>query len=124
MSKPTTKVWGTTKAILIAPTYELHGLCIRPNHRCSLHVHRFKSNGFTVLSGHLYIDVLMRVIQDEYEFETAKLGTGDDFKVEPGIYHRFRTGMEGAEALEWYIASGPLTEDIERLDVGGSVEQP
>lgn len=112
------KVWGTTEAIDETPAMAVHRLIIKPNHKCSLHVHRFKWNGFYVISGRLMIDV----IKNDYALtDTTELGPGDYTKVRPGEHHQFRTGDEPCVALETYFTE-PLSEDIVRKDKGGPVE--
>lgn len=119
------KVWGSTHPILVTPGYELHGLSVKPWYRCSLHRHAFKSNGFAVIEGCIYIDILTSVVQDEWTFESKLIRPGDRCVVETGVYHRFRAGAMGVDMLEWYEGAPPLGEDIERLDVGGPThEQP
>jgi len=112
------KIWGTTEALIRTPMFELHRLCIRPYHRCSLHVHRFKHNAFYILEGILYIDSIVGDIGAPVE--GAYLVGGDSFTVEPGVNHQFRTGAFGCLALEMYYTE-PLSEDIIRHNVGGPV---
>lgn len=113
------KIWGTTECILETPLFEMHKLVIKPQHRCSLHVHRRKWNAFLVTSGKLYIDV----VQNDYPLtDSTELLPGDVTSVAPGKFHMFRTGAEPCEAWELYYADA-LSEDIERRDHGGAVEE-
>lgn len=113
----TGKAWGTTEELLSTPMMSMHRLVIFPEHQCSLHVHRFKWNGFFVLKGRLLIDV----VKIDYALtDTTDLGPGDITTVKPGELHRFRTGDKPCEALEFYYTE-PLSEDIMRRGVGGPV---
>lgn len=107
----TEKVWGTTEALIVTPMFEMHRLVIKPNMRCSLHVHQFKWNAFYVLEGVVCID---------FDDGTRRLESNKYATVSPGVYHQFRTGLEPCTALEMYYTE-PLSEDIIRRTVGGPV---
>lgn len=112
------KVWGSTEELLSTPLLAMHRLIIQPNMQCSLHVHRFKWNGFYVEKGRLFIEV----IKNDYALtDVTELGPGQITTVKPGEHHRFRTGDEPCEALEFYYTE-PLSDDISRKDKGGPVE--
>lgn len=111
----TEKVWGTTSALVVTPLFEMHRLRIKPEMRCSLHVHRFKWNAFYVLAGKLFID---SCFQDFAHVVTAELDADEFATVAPGTHHQFRTGASEAVALEMYYTE-PLSEDIIRRNVGG-----
>lgn len=109
------KVWGETYTMLQTPIISMHRLVIKPNSQCSMHLHKNKWNSFIVLSGLLYIEVE----KSGYPLtDITTLREGGIVSVQPGEYHRFRTGDEPAEALEFYYPE-PLSEDIIRKDVGG-----
>ena len=93
----------------------MHRLRIKPEHRCSLHVHKFKWNAFYVLAGKLFIDSLL---EDFSSVLTAVLVAHEFSTVAPGTHHQFRTGDEETIALEMYYTE-PLSEDIIRRNVGG-----
>jgi mannose-6-phosphate isomerase-like protein (cupin superfamily) len=115
----TGKVWGLTEIVLASPMFEMHRLSIKPKHRCSLHKHNRKWNAFLVISGRLYIDV----VKNNYPLtDTTELGPGQVTTVPPGEHHMFRTGDEECEAFEFYYTD-PLSEDIERRDHGGPIEE-
>lgn len=115
----TGKVWGTTALIEATPIFEMHRLDIKPHHECSLHVHRRKANGFMVIKGRLFVDVL----KEDYPLtNTTELKAGDHVVVPPGEYHKFRTGREACVAVEWYTPA-LLSSDIERRGHGGKVIQ-
>lgn len=109
------KVWGTTTPLLITPLFEMHRLIIKPNHRCSMHVHSFKHNAFYVLSGQLFIDSEWGLSRHG---QTAILAAGDTYTIRPGIDHQFRTRDAGCTTLEMYYTE-PLSEDITRRNMGG-----
>ena len=121
------KIWGTTQSLIRSPMFELHRLIIKPMHRCSLHVHQFKSNAFYVIKGKLHIDSVVGDFGDT--LQTTTLLTGDSAVIGPGVHHQFRTGPEVVEmfepvacvALEAYFTE-PLSEDIIRRNIGGRVD--
>lgn len=115
----TGKIWGTTALIESMPVFEMHWLTIKPQHECSLHVHRRKANGFLVIKGRLFIDVA----KNDYPLvDTTELKMGDHVVVPAGEHHKFRTGREGCVAIEWYTPA-LLGDDIERKGHGGKIER-
>jgi mannose-6-phosphate isomerase-like protein (cupin superfamily) len=114
------KIWGTTEALIRTPAFEMHRLVIKPQHRCSYHLHQFKHNAFYVLDGKLFIDSSLE--RDGHRDQT-KLVAGYTYTIEPGIWHQFRTGIEPAVVLEMYYTE-PLSEDIVRSNVGGTILGP
>lgn len=109
------KVWGSTEKLEATPLFEAHRLVIKPNHECSLHVHRRKFNAFLVIKGKLFIDV----VKNDYPLtDTTELKAGQMTTVKPGEHHRFRTGRESCECVEFYYPD-ILGEDIERKGHGG-----
>lgn len=115
----TGKVWGTTELLLRTPFIEVHRLTIKPNARCSLHLHRAKWNAFFVQSGALKIEVHKAAYQ---LVDTTELKAGEFTTVPPNEEHRFMTGARGALAIEIYYPP-ELAEDIIRKDVGGLVKR-
>lgn len=111
----TGKAWGETECVIASPTFELHKLRIKPNHKCSLHRHRHKWNAFVVVSGTLFVDV---VKQDYPLVDTTTLRAGEQTAVRPGEHHRFRTGKQWCVAYEMYYLEA-LSDDIDRKDHGG-----
>lgn len=111
------KVWGTTQPLICTPMFEMHRLIIKPMHRCSLHIHRFKHNAFYILDGLLYID---QVEGDFAPVESQLLRSGECNTIRPGVHHQFRTGTDPCTALEMYYTE-PLSEDIIRRNVGSAV---
>ena len=110
------KIWGDTEALIVTPMFELHRLRIIPDHRCSLHKHRFKWNAFYVIEGGLFIDVIEGDLMAGVL--SVELGPGDHTTIAPGIHHQFRTGPGPCLAREAYYTE-PLSEDIIRRNVGG-----
>jgi mannose-6-phosphate isomerase-like protein (cupin superfamily) len=110
------KVWGETFTMLQTPLISMHRLVIKANSHCSMHLHNTKVNSFIVLSGTLFVEVEKK----GYPLtDVSTLREGDIISVHPGEYHRFRTGDEPVEALEFYYPE-PVSEDILRKDVGGT----
>jgi mannose-6-phosphate isomerase-like protein (cupin superfamily) len=86
------KVWGETALLLANPFVEVHRLKVRPQHRCSMHVHARKANAFLVLRGRLFVDVRKK----DYDLtDVTDLRAGEHTIVPAGEWHRFRTGREG-----------------------------
>ncbi len=109
------KVWGTTSLLLKTPIIEIHELVILPNAYCSLHVHSIKNNSFYICSGTLVIETH----KNAYDLvDRTWLSEGDITTVQPGEYHKFISGNNGAKVLEIYHLE-PLSEDIMRKDRGG-----
>lgn len=116
----TGKVWGETVTLMITPFIEIHRIKILPNAMCSLHEHKYKNNTFICLSGKLMIDVH----KNNYDLvDTTTLYKDNVFTAPPGEFHKFRTGSEGAEALEIYHLDALNKDDINRKDVG-SIASP
>lgn len=111
------KVWGDTECVIATPTFELHKLRIKPNHKCSLHKHRHKWNAFLVVDGELFIDV----VKEDYPLvDVTTLHAGEQTAVRPGEHHRFRTGEQECIAYEMYYLEA-LSDDIDRRDHGGPI---
>ena len=108
----TGKVWGETALVTRNPALELHRIRFRAGARCSEHLHRFKWNGFLVLSGVM----LVRVWQTNGLVDETRLEAGDYAEVAPGLVHQF-VGVVSGEALELYWAA-LVWDDIERRTVG------
>jgi mannose-6-phosphate isomerase-like protein (cupin superfamily) len=112
-------VWGYTEAMLLNPMVQVHRLSIKPDAWCSRHRHRHRHNAFIVVSGVLHITVEREGgLTDE-----TVLNAGEMTTVDPGLFHRFRTGPEGCECFEVYYPPVLAGEDIERTGQGGSREQ-
>jgi mannose-6-phosphate isomerase-like protein (cupin superfamily) len=106
------KVWGRTRTIVENPYVQVHRAEVHNGHKCSMHVHRGRVNGFYVERGLLEIDVR----QPSGLVDTTRLSAGDYTEVAPGLYHRFRA-LENTVLFEIYWA--PLNaDDIEREDQG------
>ena len=107
------KVWGETRPIVVNPFCEMHHIKIKRGGICSKHLHRYKTNGFYVLSGTLII----RTWQDAYELiDETTLNAGDYYEAKPNLYHQFEA-VTGVEALEIYFPT-PISHDIVRETVG------
>jgi mannose-6-phosphate isomerase-like protein (cupin superfamily) len=83
-----------------------------------MHLHKYKSNAFIVLSGSLTIEVK----KNAYDLvDKTELNAGDMTTVRPNEKHRFVSGDSACVAYEIYYPE-PLSEDIVRDDVGGPVD--
>lgn len=112
------KVWGQTEELLVTPLIEMHRIHINPGMVCSMHKHEYKWNLFYVIEGELAIDVE----KSNYDLtDTTILKAGEWTSVRPNEYHRFRSLDVPVVALEVYYLE-PLTADIVRKNVGGTVD--
>lgn len=111
------KIWGTTEALETNPLVEFHRIVVRANHRCSVHRHHYKWNGFFVESGELKIVVY----RENKVNDVTILRAGEYTAVAPGLYHCF-VSTKDTVAFEVYWPQPMGDEDIERLDQGGPVE--
>ena len=80
------KVWGKTELICANNSLEFHRIDFKKGGVCSKHLHKYKWNGFYVVSGRLLIRN-WRHCQDLID-ETI-LEPGDYHAVEPGYMHQF-----------------------------------
>ncbi len=107
------KVWGQTEKIVVNPFCEVHKIDIKAGGVCSKHLHRYKTNGFYVISGTLKI----RTWQKDYDLvDETILNAGDYYEAKPNLYHQFEA-VTGVQALEIYYPT-PIDHDIVRETVG------
>jgi len=105
------KIWGERWLIRKDSIHAVSYLEIKPNHRCSWHVHRQKYNKFVVLSGRLVIKT---------EEGTIELARGESVVVSPGVKHEFRTSVFAAQVVEeMFVAYSE--NDIIRDNSGGPI---
>ncbi len=113
MTNKSGKVWGETRAIVVNPFCELHHININKGGTCSKHLHRYKTNGFYVLSGTLII----RTWQKDYDLvDVTELKAGEYYEAQPNLFHQFEA-VTDVEALEIYFPT-PIGHDIVRESVG------
>ena len=107
------KVWGDTKLIEANNSLEFHEVHLNEGGVCSKHLHRYKWNGFFVVTGTL----LIRVWQKDYDLVDETVLTDGEFtKVKPGLYHQFEA-LSNVHAFELYWAEFSHN-DIVRETVG------
>ena len=107
------KIWGQTELIHANGVLEFHRIEYKAGFKCSEHEHRYKWNGFYVVSGKMKI----RVWQKDYDLvDETILEPGQFTAVKPGLYHTFE-GMEDGVAFELYWANFQHN-DIQRESVG------
>lgn len=106
------KVWGQTELVTRNAALEMHKIKFVAGAQCSEHLHKWKWNGFYVLSGVM----LVRVWQESGLVDETVLGAGEYMEVAPGLVHQF-VGVAEGEALELYWAALSW-DDIERRTVG------
>lgn len=108
------KVWGETQLIDANAAFEFHRIDFKAGYKCSEHLHRYKWNGFYLMSGQM----LIRTWQTDYDLvDETILNPGDYTKVKPGLYHQFE-GLKDGVAFELYFAEFNHN-DIVRKTVGG-----
>ena len=113
MSNKAGKIWGQTELIHANGVLEFHRIDFKAGGVCSKHKHKFKWNGFYVVSGKMKI----RVWQKDYDLvDETILGPGDFTRVKPGLMHSFE-GLEDGVAFELYWAEFNH-DDIQRESVG------
>lgn len=105
------KVWGERWILRRTTSLETSLLLVRAGYRCSWHVHAHKWNLFTVIEGCIGIKT--------EEGETM-LHAGEEFTVEPGVYHEFRAYAETRMVEIMYVEY--QEGDIHRGTVGGRFE--
>ena len=107
------KVWGKTELIEANCSLEFHRIDTKKGGGCSKHKHKYKFNGFYVVTGKM----LIRVWKNSYDLvDETVLGPGDYTSVAPGEYHQFEA-LEDTLAFELYWAQFNH-DDIERESVG------
>ena len=112
------KIWGETFLLYKGSSIELHRIKIKAGHRCSMHLHQSKINGFYVISGKL--EILVK--KNDYDLtDSTMLEAGDFMTVKPGEYHQFICHKD-CLALEIYFTELD-PDDIIRKTVGGKVEE-
>lgn len=108
------KIWGETRCILKNAFCEVHRLEAKSGTKCSIHLHKFKTNLFFVESGKL----LIRVWKNDYSLvDETILNPGEYTEVQPNEKHQFEA-LEDTVAFEVYYPEG-ITNDIVRDNVGG-----
>ena len=107
------KVWGETKCVVETPFCEMHHIHVEAGGVCSKHLHKFKTNGFYVLSGTL----IVRTWQNDYDLvDETILNAGSYYEAPPNLFHQFEA-RTNVEAIELYYPVG-IAKDIIRETVG------
>ena len=78
------KIWGQTELIHANGVLEFHRIDFKKNVQCSKHKHKYKWNGFYVVSGKLMIKVWKT---DQGLIDETILKAGDWTRIKPGEYH-------------------------------------
>jgi len=102
------KVWGERWILRRTTSTEASILFVLAGRRCSWHRHTHKCNLFTILSGRIGIKT------GDGE---AILRAGEEFTVEPGVWHEFRAYEPSTMVEVMYVEYD--AEDIERQNEGG-----
>jgi quercetin dioxygenase-like cupin family protein len=117
-STTTDKIWGSSTALLVKPTFEVHRIEFNKGYKCSEHRHEYKVNYFYVESGKL----LIRLWPDLNSTSTAEeiiLVKGDSIHIAANKIHQFE-GLEDGIAFEIYWPEF-FYDDIIRRTIGSKV---
>jgi len=107
------KVWGNTEVIEANSSLEFHRIDIKKGGTCSKHKHKYKWNGFYVMSGELSV----KVWKNNYDLiDETILTQGQWTRIAPGEMHQFEA-LSDTIAFELYWANFDHN-DIERESVG------
>lgn len=90
-------------------------MVLRPNKRCSWHVHLLKDEVFRVEAGSMSIEFDFDV--DVSKAESLLLIPGDVFHVPPGLYHRF-TGLGENDCIFYESSTHDYEDDSIRIIPG------
>jgi mannose-6-phosphate isomerase-like protein (cupin superfamily) len=113
MTNKAGKIWGQTELIHANGVLEFHKIDFVKGGVCSKHKHKYKWNGFYVVSGQMKV----KVWSGDYDLiDETILNPGDFTRVKPGFYHQFE-GLENGVAFELYWAEFNH-DDIVRETVG------
>jgi len=106
----TMKVWGERYLLREDSTHAVSYLRLTANTRCSYHFHKSKSNLFFVIKGKVGIRT---------EYGETLLTSGQEFTVEPMIWHEFRVYEDSEMIEEMYVNYDE--SDIERKTLGSKL---
>ena len=104
------KIWGERWLIHQDSTHAISYLKIKSDYRCSYHFHKSKHNLFVVIKGKVGIKT---------EYDEVILLAGQEFTVEPMIWHEFRAYRDSEMIEEMYIEYDE--SDIERKQLGSKI---
>lgn len=108
--KRTSKIWGERWLLRQDSTHAVSYLKLKKKTRCSWHRHQQKFNLFVVLNGKVGIKT---------EYGEVILTKGQEFTVEPGMWHEFRVYENSDMIEEMYVEYDEI--DIERKDLGSKL---
>ena len=108
----TVKTWGEKWNLFQNDLCEVSYLRLKPQKRCSWHVHATKYNLFFVIKGELYVKL---------DNHVARIRKNQIFTTRPGEFHEFQTHKKSAKILEIMFVQYDA-EDIDREKVGGPLK--
>jgi len=115
------KVWGRVVHIFQSASAAVSFLEVNKGFQCSRHYHNFRANQFSVISGHICIEVWV----GEKDYRSINLHSGETYVVPSGRVHRFNV-IESGSMIEVYWPDKENNyvsiSDIERIDTGGLIE--
>lgn len=118
------KDWGWSEMLHESGVHQASRIDVREGGFCSVHLHRQKWNGFTVVRGRMLIEVWRPGEMGHPIPDTAVLlSPGDYYSVAPGVLHRFVCDVATC-AIETYwpgprVGDQVNEDDIVRFSSGG-----
>ena len=91
------KLWGSELIIINHPQYCGKILTLKPGFQCSLHAHHVKAESFLTMSG----VVELETYEHAGILNLHRLNPGEAYRIEPGVYHRFRSVGGPATMIEF-----------------------
>ena len=117
------KCWGKVQHVFNSPDVAVSVLKVNKGFRCSVHYHKHRINGFTVVSGKIKIcSWLVGETPERPVWSTNILRTGDTVNIPIRYPHMFEV-IESGIIVEVYTPDGGPVDinDIVRFDEGGPV---
>ncbi len=109
------KLWGYEIILVNNDKYCSKLLVIEPSFRCSLHKHILKTETFFVVEG----VVMLEVIMPDNNHAMFTLIPGDNYHLDPGVYHRFWTPSKDHSSIILEISTPHIDSDSYRMEESG-----
>jgi len=107
------KVWGHEEWIINEAAYCGKKLVFKAGYSCSLHYHKIKDETWFVVSGKVFVEV---IVGDK---KTERVMTpGDVQQIKPGVIHRINA-LANSEVMEF--STHHMEEDSYRIEVAGKM---
>jgi len=118
MLKFVKKVWGSEEWLVNSDLYCAKYLNLVRGYQCSLHYHEIKDETFYILEGRVDLEI-------QYQEggvgirRVMALSKGDQFRIKPGLKHKFLATSDTAKILE--VSTTHFDSDSYRLEPSGQV---